>query len=65
MLFDSTLATNSKVWTELLQNPLTATKCQRQHLHDRLDYEQHLFVHVKVSKLVKFDRLIPNYVATG
>ena len=36
-------------------------------MHDRLDYEQHpnLFVHVKVSKLVEFDRLIPNYVATG
>ena len=33
---------------------------------DRLDYEQYpnMIVHVKVSKLVKFDRLTPNYVAT-
>ena len=70
MLFDSTLTnlmTNLKLWKKGLNwytesnNCTNVTPCQRQHLIAWIKQHPNMIVHDKVSKLVKFNKLIPNY----
>ena len=68
MLFDSTLTnlmTNLKLWKKGLNwytesnNCTNVTPCQRQHLIGWIKQHPNMIVHDKVSKLVKFNKLIP------